>query len=320
MENNEIINKIQREYDMLRFVAENKKNENVQKAYEKSPELKDIDEKINKAGLEMMRKIINSPSDAVKLRNELDKNLLKLKRQREEIMKKYKIEENYNKPVYQCDICSDTGYVNEGRCKCFEEKIIKENVKNSNLGNMICNEGFDGFSLEYYEENQRKIIGEAVESAKKLCEDFEGTDYNLFFYGTTGLGKTYLSTITANEILKKGKSVHYVRAAKMFSDYDDYKFKDYSLKEYINELYNCDLLVIDDLGSENTNKNDVAFFFDLVNERLINNKRMIINTNLEISEFTKIYSVRLTSRIYESFKIFRFEGEDIRIKRLIKKL
>ena len=316
MENKELINKINREYDTLKFVAENKKNENIKIAYEKAPELKEIDEKINNSGFEMMRKIIAKPDEAVNLRNKLEEELKILKKQRDEIIKKHKIDKNYNKPVYMCEICSDTGYTENGRCKCFEERIIKENAKNSNLGNMICDDGFEGFTLNWYEEKYKPIIKEAVLSTKQICEDFNNTSYNLFFYGTTGLGKTYLSSIAANEVLKRGKSVQYVRAAKMFSDYEDYKFRDYSIKEYIESLYSCDLLVIDDLGSESTNKNDVAFLFDLMNERLINNKKIIINTNLEISDFTKRYSVRLTSRIYESFKIFRFEGEDIRILKL----
>jgi len=317
MENKEVLNNIHREYEFLQAEAERKKNENIKKAYEKAPLLKEIDEKINNEGMSVMRDILKNPHNADKKRQELEKKLSELKKQREKIMKDFGIDDDYNKPSFKCNLCSDTGYISGKRCKCFEKKLISQNEKSSCLGGMILNDGFENFSLDYYPTQAREIIKEAVCCGEDFVKNFDKVGYNLFFYGTTGLGKTYLSTIIANKLLKKGKSVYYARATKMFTDYDNYKFNDYSLKKVIDEMYNCDLLVIDDLGSENINKNGVAFLFDLINDRLISKKKIIINTNLEISDFTKSYTVRLTSRIYESFRIFRFEGEDIRIKKLM---
>lgn len=319
MENNEVIQKILRDYDLLKARAFSKRDEEVKKAYIKAPQLEEIDKLINEVGFESMKLIMKRPQDSQKIKQDLETKLFNLKEERDEIIKKFDIDPNYNKPVYKCSLCSDTGYIENKRCSCFEKKLILENEKSSNMGNMIKNIDFSMFNLDYYDDKDKGIIKEALQCAKSFCNDFDNINYNLFFYGNTGLGKTYLSSIIANEVLKNSKSVIYVRATKMFSDYEDYRFNDYSLKENINNLYRCDLLVIDDLGSESTNKQDVSFLFDLLNDRILNNKKTIINTNLEISDFTKLYSVRLTSRIYENFKIFKFSGDDIRIKKLIKK-
>ncbi len=317
MENKELINKIHREYEMLRTLAESKKNEEIKKAYKMSPALEEIDGEINHAGFEIMRNIVKNPQKAVELKNELEKKMESFKKRREEIIAFNGVNPDYDKPVYKCKICSDTGYEGNKRCKCFEEKLIEENLRTSNMGNLIGKEDFKDISYDYYSEKEQDTVREAVKCAKEFCKNFDKVNYNLFFYGLTGLGKTFISAIIAKNVLKKGKSVRYERATKMFSDYGDYKYNDYSLKKKIDELYECDLLVIDDLGSEHTTKADVPFLVDLINERLITNKKTIINTNLEISDFTKNYSVRLTSRIYENFRIFHFVGNDIRIKKLM---
>ena len=116
--------------------------------------------------------------------------------------------------------------------------------------------------------------------------------------------------------MDSGKTVVYVRATKMFSLYEDYKFGRNTDKSVIDNMYGCDLLIIDDLGTEPVNKNNMSFLFDLVNERTAEGKKIIINTNLQISEITKMYSMRFTSRLYEYFMLYKFYGEDIRIQKL----
>ena len=325
MKKADMINIVLREYDTKRGVALEKKNKETKKAYEACPELELIDKKINELGLDTMRKILNDKENAGVLRAEFEKELKKLNSQREKLILENKINHDYNKPVYECGICEDSGYDKEGnRCVCFEKRLNELYMEKSQMGTILENADFKNFSLDYY-SNRRKddsaspkeIITEALEYSKKFCEDFDNVNYNLFFYGSTGLGKTFLSAIIAKNVMKKGKNVKYVRATSVFSTYEDYKFKDYRLKGEIDEIYNCDLLVIDDLGTECTNKNNVSFLFDLINDRLINGRKIIINTNLDLSSFSKQYTVRLTSRIYDSFKIFSFEGEDIRIRKLI---
>lgn len=327
MQRQEILNEVLRKYELKRGVAIEKKNQNTAFYYEKFPKLKEVDQNINILGHESMMNILKNPQNADNLKKEFERKLSELRALREEIIKKNNIDPKYNLPVYECEKCMDTGYLENGeKCECLERALIFENIKNSQMGNLIKADSFDSFSLDFYSDEKnsdgvshKDVIKKALDCSIHFVNNFDDVDYNLFFYGGTGLGKTFLSSLIGINVMNKGKTVNYVRATKIFSTYEDYKFHDYSKKEEIDELYRCDLLVIDDLGTENATKPCVSFLFDLLNDRLINSKKTIINTNLEMRDFSNTYTVRLTSRIYENFKIFKFLGEDIRIKKLIEK-
>ena len=174
----------------------------------------------------------------------------------------------------------------------------------SNIEETIKTQNFDTFSFDYYSkdvgengvsvyDNMMKIYN----NCKRFCDNFDNENKGLVFYGSTGLGKTFLSSAIAKELMDKGKMVIYIRATKLFSINEDYKFGRNTDRSVIDNIYKADLLIIDDLGTEPFNKNNLAFLFDVINERTANNK-IIINTNLQISEITKMYSMRFTSRLY----------------------
>ncbi len=325
MDKNEVINEIIRNYEIKQGIAIEKKNMEIKKTYNKFPELEKIDKQMNELGLESIRIILKNPQKASDLKKEFERKLYELNDKREKIIFSNNINPNYNKPVYECKKCNDTGYCEDGkRCECFEKEITNYYFNKSKMGNMLKDSEFKNFSLKYYSDEKnsegqspKSIVEQALQCSKFFVENFNDIDFNLFFYGSTGLGKTFLSSIIAAELMRKGKSVCYVRANKLFSIFDDYKFHDYSLKSEIDEFSECDLLVIDDLGSEFQSKTGIAFFADLINDRICAEKKIIINTNLDIGQFSKVYTVRLTSRIYENFKIFKFSGKDIRIRKLI---
>ncbi|MDY3930038.1 MAG: ATP-binding protein [Clostridia bacterium] len=326
MDKNELIEEITRNFEIKQGIAVEKKNKEIKKVYSQFPELERIDRDINELGLNSMRIILKNPQKASELKKDFERKLYDLNDKREKFIFSNKINPNYNKPVYDCKKCNDTGYLEDGsRCECFEKELTKFYFEKSKMGNMLKNSEFKNFSLDYYSDKKtgdkqspREIMEEALKCSKYFVKNFDNVDYNLFFYGDTGLGKTFLSSVIAANLMRKGKSVSYVRANKMFSIYDDYKFNDYSLKSEVDEFEECDLLVIDDLGSEYQSKTGIAFLGELINDRICANKKTIINTNLDIGQFSKIYTIRLTSRIYENYKIFKFEGEDIRIKKLLK--
>lgn len=159
----------------------------------------------------------------------------------------------------------------------------------------------------------------AFEAAKKFSAQPKNERKNLLFYGEVGQGKTFLSSSIAKELLKKGEEVIYIRAIKLFNLYEDYKFNRLADKEFINRIYSCDLLIIDDLGTENINKVSVSFLHDLFDERINRGNSTIINTNLTIKEISETYSKRFTSRLAENYIIYEFYGEDIRVQKIKEK-
>ena len=324
---NEItVNRIMEEYEELRIKAANRRKSRIEEVYKNFPRIGEIDKEIQRRGLDNVNNILKNPEKKDEYNSDFKENLKRLNDEKKKIMKENNISDDYDKYEYKCGICSDTGYDESGRkCKCFKQKLINEAYSMSNMAEIIKTQNFDTFSLDYYSkqsedglispyENMKKIY----ENCKRFCDNFDNETKGLVFYGPTGLGKTFLSGAIAKEIMDIGKTVVYLRATKLFSVYEDYKFGRSSESSVIDNIYNADLLIIDDLGTEPSNKNNISFLFDVVNERIAAGKKIIINTNLQISEITKMYSMRFTSRLYEYFMMYKFYGEDIRIQKLKK--
>ena len=319
-----IVNRIMSEYENMRAAAAEKRKKRVDEVNKKFPRLGEIDKEIFRRGLDNVNNILKNPEKKDEYNKDFKENLERLEGEKQKIIDENNIPSDYDKYEYACDICGDTGYEPSGkRCKCFEQKLINEAYSMSNMADIIKSQNFDTFSFDYYSkessdglispyENMVKIYN----NCKSFCERFDTETKGMVFYGPTGLGKTFLSGAVAKELMDRGKTVVYLRAAKLFSVYEDYKFGRNTDKNVIDNIYNTDLLIIDDLGTEVQDKKNLSFLFDVVNERTANGKKIIISTNLEISEITKLYSMRFTSRLYEYFMMYRFYGEDIRIQKL----
>lgn len=242
--------------------------------------------------------------------------------------------QDYLDPIYNCSLCRDTGYLpadvkessfdqSDGllasgrrKCKCFRQKEISLLYEQSNIQQLIERENFSTLSLEYYEGEDRKRFQEAVRISLDFIQNFE-TDYqNLFFYGTVGTGKSFLSGCIAKELLQDGRSVIYFSALTLFDTLAKYSFDAKSketLYNFYKDLYNCDLVIIDDLGTEVTNSFVTSQLFACLNERYLNRKATIISTNLSLEELRDRYSDRIFSRITSHFTICKLSGPDIRI-------
>lgn len=322
--NEEIIKKVLAEYEQLRTRAEIIRDNYAEEIYGKYPRLKQIKNEINTAGFENTKKIMENPRDSKKLNEEFNKKLKALNEEKKRIIEENNIPGDFEIPKYTCQKCHDTGYVGNEKCSCFKERLIRAAYEKSNLGSMIKDHSFESFSLDYYssrkkpgeEISDRENMKEILAECKCFCRDFNGEEKNLLFIGKPGLGKTFLSNCIAKEILNKGKTVIYIRATSLFTAYEDYRFGRKTEGFDYDKFYNADLLIIDDLGSENITKSGVSFLFDLLNERLDRNKKMIINSNFTMNEISRTYSARITSRFYEHFRILHFTGEDIRIQKL----
>ena len=319
-----VINKIMDEYEELRMNAANDRKRRIEEVNKNFPRIGEIDKEIFRRGLDNTNNILKNPEKKDEFNADFKENLERLNAEKKKIMQENNISDDYDKYKYVCENCHDTGYDDNGKkCQCFKQKLINEAYSMSNMAEIIKTQNFDTFSIDYYSrqpyengispyENMTKIYN----NCKRFCENFENETKGLVFYGTTGLGKTFLSSAIAKDIMDRGKTVVYVRATKLFTIYEDYKFGRNTDRSVIENIYNADLLIIDDLGTEPFNKNNISFLFDIVNERIAKNKKIIINTNLQINEITKMYSMRFTSRLYEYFMLYKFYGEDIRIQKL----
>lgn len=325
MDKNEALNNVIEEYEKLRAENARKRDYLVYEVYEKFPEIKEIDVKIAETGSDTLKEILKNPTNKG-LKEEMHNKFEILKQRKKEILEKNNIPLDFDQIKYRCGICKDTGYVEGvGKCTCFNQRIIDHMYKQSGMGEMFKTQCFENFDMSLYSKNPVKDMKnspyENMVNIKSYCEkyvsDFDNTEKSLCFYGGTGLGKTFMSCCMAKALIERDKTVIYMRAEKMFRLFDDEKFG--RKTSQTDSIFDCDLLVIDDLGTETESKFNSAYLLELINERVMNNKKIIISTNLNFSGLEKKYTKRLTSRMTESFILMYFYGDDIRKKKLMGK-
>lgn len=291
------------------------------------PEFTRIDSCIAMSSVATAKQLLSGDTSA---QEQLHEKLQQLRCQRTDLLKKYGYPENYLQPEYICPDCQDTGYINNQRCHCLKQASIDLVYTQSNLRDILQTENFSNFSYAYYSDAKDMIDPatqytpmEAVQNAVAQCwnfiHTFEDPDAfeNLLISGNTGIGKTFLSNCVAKELLDRGHSVIYFSAHQLFELLTDQQFgrtSQFSAADYRN-IFDCDLLIIDDLGTEAINSMTTSQFFVCLNERILNRKSTLISTNLELMELATCYSERIFSRIFNNFTVLHLFGDDIRIKK-----
>ena len=232
---------------------------------------------------------------------------------------------DYLDDEYLCPRCRDTGYVGTEICACLMS-LYKQELKTS-LSSLLKlgNETFDNFDLSWYDDTYDTELGMSLRNHMEgVCEmcyryanKFGDKSTNLFLNGGTGLGKTFLSACIARVVADKGFSVVYDMAGSVFSAFEEEKFRKSedpaSLREDIRRYLVCDLLIIDDLGTEMTTAFTISALYELINTRLLASRKTIVNSNLAIDELPQRYSPQIASRIKGEYRILKFYGSDIRM-------
>ena len=204
----------------------------------------------------------------------------------------------------------------------MKKALIKEGIATSGLGNLLESQSFESFDLKYYREGkERDMMEKALLKCRQYAANFSDKkkNSNLLLFGSTGLGKTHLSTSIAKEVIERGCDVVYRTANNLFADFEAERFdrKNTDTAETDTERYfTCDLLIVDDLGTEITNQFTISCLYNLMDTRLNRSKALIFNTNLKNDELRKRYADRITSRLFGSFEPILFCGKDIREKKL----
>ncbi|MGO1469078.1 MAG: ATP-binding protein [Tissierella sp.] len=321
----DILKEIHLDYEKKRYEEERLQRLRVEEVYRKIPAIKRIDEDIFKIGLDMSKHIIGNPDTYKKNMQKAKEKIEKLKMEKAFILTESNIPKDYMDKNYSCKICKDTGYLENGRkCNCLKQRLVSRAYKMSNIETNLLKDNFKNFDInlfkdEHFEgesmtprENMLDIIG----ISEGFIANFDdNNEDNLLFYGTTGLGKTFLCSCIAKALLDKDKIVVYQTAFTILEILERKRFgnkkKDRNFYEY-DLLFDSDLLIIDDLGTEVTNTFTNAEIFNIVNTRIIKGKKTIISTNLTPKEISEIYTDRIFSRILQRFIPLKFFGQDLR--------
>lgn len=316
---------IMRGYQSRQLSNRHLTQERLKKAYVELPQLKSINEQIAALSVEAARKKLDDDNLTFHL---LKKKIEDLRLEKTVLLKNSGFDEDYFEPIYTCRDCKDTGYLNNEKCHCFKQEVINVVYSQSNIKNILSRENFNSFSYEYYSDkdinpttglSSLETAKRAVTECRHFIEDFDNKPKNLFFYGNTGVGKTFLSNCVAKELLERGNSVIYFTAFQLFDILSKGVFdRDADAIAAHQNIFDCDLLIIDDLGTEFSNSFTTSQLFLCINERLLRQKSTIISTNLNLNQMIDLYSERTWSRISSNYTLIKLFGDDIRIQKKLR--
>lgn len=315
-----------RTYQKKQFRARHELDRHYEEVYTSCPELKELDGQIASLSVSQAKKHLAGDTNALLV---LKSELNRLTEKKAALLAKNQFPADYLNPHYECPRCQDTGYIGVEKCICFKKAAIDMLYTQSNIKNILKVENFDYFSFDYYsdEEADRDLVSgltprqaahKAHEDAWRFIKQFGKEQQNLLLYGSTGLGKTFLTHCIARELIERAHSVIYFTAFQMFELFKKYNFRPTDEdKELYQYIFDCDLLIIDDLGTELTNSFVSSELFLCLNERLLNGRSTIISTNLSLNALSATYSERIFSRISSNYTMVKFLGMDIRIQKKI---
>jgi DNA replication protein DnaC len=325
--NNQILENIMTEYNKMRLKAAHDADLRKEKLYAAFPELEEAEKQMQLLSIKLSKLYLSNSANLNEQCLSLKSEIEQIKNKRIEIYKKNNIPNDYLKIQYECSKCNDTGYLQDGKkCSCLNRQIINNLYSMSNMEYMLNKENFDSFDINIFSNDAyknekltpRQNMYYILEISEDFCSNFYDTNMNLLLYGSTGLGKTFMCNCIASALLRKEISVLYQTAFSLFEIIETHKFNKQNEPEEnkinYNMIFECDLLIIDDLGTEVGNSFTNAELFNIINERLITNKKVIISTNLSLEQLRDTYSERITSRVFNNFVPLKFYGEDLRYK------
>ncbi len=306
---------IMRSYEEKQRAARRRLSGNTDAVYKKIPEYETLDRQSASISIEQGRKLLNGDANALQ---ELKIRLRELSGKKASLLRENGFPADFLTPVYECDKCQDTGYIENRKCSCFKAAEINLIYEQSHIKNMLKTENFSSLSYDYYEGEDLEKFTKAVQICQNFVKCFHKDYHNLFFYGTVGTGKSFLSCCVAKELMDSGNLVIYFSASQLFDTLSKSTF-DKDSKEAVsgisNDILDCDLLIIDDLGTELTNAFVSSQLFSCLNNRHLRKKPTIITTNLSLGELRDRYSDRIFSRITSNYDVCKLTGRDIRMQK-----
>lgn len=325
---NDQYNQILREYDSRKLQNKHALDLRREEAYQLIPELKELEDKIISLSAGSGRLALFGDDNAL---TDLREKTAALKARQIDLLLEHGLPEDYLELQYHCSKCKDTGYISNEKCSCFKQAISDLLYSGSNIKSILAKENFSKFSFHYYSDdftdesigmspltNMQKVVA----NCKNFIRHFNKNHDNLLLLGNTGVGKTFLANCIAKELLDRGYTVIYLTAFRLFDILEKNKFaKDedraYDAANQFEYILDCDLLIIDDLGTELNNSFTNSQLYLIINERLLRQKSTVISTNLSLTNINTNYGERIFSRIASNYSVHRIIGEDIRLRKAV---
>ena len=316
-----VLQRAQRRLERSREQNELDARARIEAIYNQQPRLREIDLALRQTAAHIMAVSFRKGEDPQQAMQKLKEENLALQREREWILESNDIdpEDLEHSPI--CKSCGGTGWRGAVMCDCLKELCRQEQKKELSTLLGTGKESFDRFRLDYYPAeydpklgtSPRAVMQQVLRSAQHYARTFTPASGSVLMLGATGLGKTFLSACIARAVTDRGYSVSYVSANTLFSDFEQEKFHPQPGEEPTRRYFGCDLLMIDDLGTEMTTQFVVSALYQIVNTRLMEGRPCIISTNLPEDELPRRYSPQIASRLLGTYEVYKFCGKDIRM-------
>lgn len=315
-------NAIMRNYSEKQLKNKTALDARYEEVFTKLPEFAQLEDEISSFSVSQAKRLILGEQGVL---TSYRSRMTLLKERRKQLLASGNFPADYLEMQYDCPHCQDTGYVGNEKCSCFIQEEIDLLYTQANLKEILTRENFSTFSTAYYSEKLTdpassatafELANRALAQAHAFVEHFGTTYENLLLYGNTGVGKTFLTNCIAKELLDRRFSVLYFSSATFFETLAKNTFEQHLDEEDTSSyIFNCDLLIIDDLGTEMTNSFVLSKFFDTINRRHLAGKSTLISTNLSVEALKETYTERSSSRILGNYILVKLIGNDIRIQK-----
>ncbi len=306
---------IMREYDRRRALSRRNAQEARRRVTEAIPQYKDIEDRMADLAMECADKVLEGDAQALeRMKGEMEALAAEQKR----LLLQHGFAEDFLEEKHVCPDCADTGYI-DGRekCHCLRQAILTSLYRQSNIGDILNRENFETLRTDIYTDQESAKMKDIIARCRRFADDFGEKYENILLYGDVGTGKTFLTNCMAKAVLDKGYSVIYFTSNRLFDTLARELFQNEpdDEREVQNDIFTCDLLIIDDLGTEGVNSFVASRLFDVINERDLRKKSTIISTNLSFEQLADRYTERTFSRIYANYTVLHPDVEDIRIRK-----
>lgn len=329
-----MIDELKDHYDALRKKNEGIREERKRRVYEKIPEIAQVDAELRRISANMALSAFDDAPDDEELLRSAQKGIKQLQAKRAVLLTDHDFPPDYLDHIYTCEVCKDRGFIKKEPCKCYVLKKFEHASKLSKLRTLMKVENFENFNYSLYSDEElpdghflktehilslRDYMYSVVHCLKEFLED---ASLGVYLYGDTGVGKTFLCSSICKFAVEQGKRVEYHSMKTLVEIVDNYRFNNRTkfgnpsedeYKKAYQDLFTCELLILDDLGTELKSQHMVSELFYIVNERMALGKKTMISSNIALEDIAKVYEERVASRILGNYIHFLILGEDLRL-------